>query len=274
MASKHEEPPDPLEAKYLGLRDDRVRPPTDLAGFLPFIITKKEFKMQAQDIMTKNIISANVDVTVEEIAALMMENHISAVPILDDDGAVIGLISEGDLMRRVEGSGTAHKSWWLSLFSWSENTARDFITMRSHRAKDIMTQKVHVVAPETPVADIARLLEEKRIKRVPVVENGRIVGIVSRGNLMQALASTPRVTLDPSISNREKREIVMGALAQVPGLNPAHLNVVVEGDHVDVWGLADSDAVEKAASVALDNIDGLGEVSINLGRIPNYAWGI
>ncbi len=230
--------------------------------------------MQAQDIMTRNVISANVDVTVEEIAALMMENHISGVPILDEDGAVTGLISEGDLMRRVEGSGSAPKSWWLSLFSWSESTARDFIKMRSHRAKDIMTRNVHVVAPDTPVADIARLLEEKRIKRVPVVENDRVVGIVSRGNLMQALASIPKVTLDPSISNREKREVVMGALAQVPGLNPAHLNVVVEGDRVDVWGLADSDAVEKAASVALDNIDGLGEVSVNLGRIPNYVWGI
>ncbi len=230
--------------------------------------------MQAQDIMTKNVISAAADTTVEQITALMMENHISAVPILDVDGTVIGLISEGDLMRRVEGAGNAHKSWWLSLFSGPENTASDFVAMRSRRAKDIMTRKVQVVAPDTPVADIARLLEEKRIKRVPVVENGKIVGIVSRGNLMQALASTPRVTLEPSTSNRKKREIVLAALAQVPGLNPAHLNVVVEDGRVDVWGLADSDAEEKAAWVALDNIDGLGEVSISLGRIPNYAWGI
>jgi CBS domain-containing protein len=230
--------------------------------------------MQAQDIMTKNVISAAVDTTVEQITALMMKNHISAVPILDGDGTVIGLVSEGDLMRRVEGAGKDHKSWWLSLFSGSDNTAQDFIAMRGRRAKDIMTKKVEVVAPDTPVADIARLLEQKRIKRVPVVSKGKVVGIVSRGNLMQALASTPRVAVDPSTSNREKREIVMGALAQVPGLNPAHLNVVVEGDGVDVWGLADSDAEEKAARVALDNIDGLGEVTVNLGRIPNYAWGI
>jgi CBS domain-containing protein len=230
--------------------------------------------MQAQDIMTKNVISAAVDTTVEQITALMMKNHISAVPILDGDGTVIGLVSEGDLMRRVEGAGKDHKSWWLSLFSGSDNTAQDFIAMRGRRAKDIMTKKVEVVAPDTPVADIARLLEQKRIKRVPVVSKGKVVGIVSRGNLMQALASTPRVAVDPSTSNREKREIVMGALAQVPGLNPAHLNVVVEGDRVDVWGLADSDAEEKAARVALDNIDGLGEVTVNLGRIPNYAWGI
>ena len=228
--------------------------------------------MQAQDIMTKNVISAAVDTTVEQITALMMKNHISAVPILDGDGTVIGLISEGDLMRRVEGSGDAHKSWWLSLFSGHENMARDFIAMRTRRATDLMTHDIEVVSPNTPVADIARLLEKKRIKRVPVVENGKIVGIVSRANLMQALASTQRVTLEPSTSNREKREIVMVALGQVPGLNPAHLNVVVEGDRVDVWGLADSDAEEKAAWVALENIEGLGEVSVSLGRIQNIAY--
>ena len=229
--------------------------------------------MQAQDIMTKTVISATADTTVEQITHLMMENHISAVPILADDGSIVGLISEGDLMRRVEGSGSTNKSWWLSLFSESNNTPQNFIAMRGRRAKDIMTHKIKVVAPDTPVADIARLLEEKRIKRVPVVANGKMVGIVSRANLLQALASTPRITVDRSTSDREKREIVMDALAQVPGLNPAHLNVVVEGGRVDVWGLADSEVEEKAAKVALDNIDGLGEVSISLGHIPAYAWG-
>tara|TARA_R110002074_G_scaffold60375_7_gene146413 strand:- start:2638 stop:3348 length:711 start_codon:yes stop_codon:yes gene_type:complete len=235
---------------------------------------KKENGMQAQDIMTKNVISAAADTTVEQITGLMMKNHISAVPILDSAGAIIGLISEGDLMRRVEGSGSTNKSWWLSLFAGSDNTAQDFIAMRGRRAKDIMTRKVEVVAPDTPVWEIARLLEEKRIKRVPVVDNGKIVGIVSRGNLMQALATAPTVTLDRSTSDRKKREIVLAALAQVPGLNPVHLNVVVEGGRVDVWGIAGSNAEEDAARVALDNIDGLGEVSVNLGRIPNYAWGI
>ena len=173
--------------------------------------------MQAQDIMTKNVISAAVDTTVEQITALMMKNHISAVPILDGDGTVIGLVSEGDLMRRVEGAGNDHKSWWLSLFSGSDNTAQDFIAMRGRRATDIMTKKIEVVSPDTPVADIARLLEQKRIKRVPVVSKGKVVGIVSRANLMQALASTQRVAVDPSTSNREKREIVMASTGTSSG---------------------------------------------------------
>lgn len=230
--------------------------------------------MQARDIMTRDVIFAAADTTVDQITTLMMENHISAVPILDDGGALIGIVSEGDLMRRVEGAGKTNKSWWLSLFSGSDNTAQDFIAMRGRHARDIMTRKVEVVSPETPVAEIARLLEEKRIKRVPVVDDGRIVGLVSRANLMQALASVPTVALDRSASDREIRAIVLAALAQVPGLNTVHLNVVVEGGRVDVWGLAGSDAEEDAARVALDNIEGLGEVSINLGRVPDYAWGI
>ncbi len=230
--------------------------------------------MQAQDIMTKNVVSAATDATVEQVAALMREHHISAVPILDHDDTIIGLISEGDLMRRVEGAGKINKSWWLSLFSESGDTITDFIANRARYAKDLMTRGVVVVAPDTPVAEIARLLEEKRIKRVPVVKDNRMVGIVSRANLMQALASTPIVKLHTSTNDRKKRDIILAALAQVPGLNVTHLNVIVEGNQVDVWGLATSDAEEDAARVALDNIDGLGHVSINLGRIPNYAWDV
>ena len=230
--------------------------------------------MQAQDIMTRNVIAAAPDASVEAVAALMMKNHISAVPILDAEGKVLGLISEGDLMRRVEGAEKRHKSWWLSLFSGTADTAADFVAMRSRRASDIMSHPVETVAPEMPVADIARLLEKKRIKRVPVVEGGRMIGIVSRANLLQALSTVPVEKVDTRASDRERRDIVQAALARVPGLNPAHLNVVVENGRVDVWGLAGSDAEENAVRVALDNIEGLGEVSIHLGRVPDYAWGM
>lgn len=228
--------------------------------------------MQAQDVMTKNVITAAADTTVEEVTVLMMDNHISAIPIVDGAGSIVGIVSEGDLMRRVEKPGKVQKSWWLSLFSGSDNTAEDFIAMRGRHAGDIMSRKVEVVAANTPVSDIARLLEKKRIKRVPVVTDGQLIGIVSRANLLQALATVTIVTLDTSASDRQKREIALAALAEVPGLNPAHLNVVVEGNRVDVWGIAGTNAHENAARVALDNIDGFGEVSVNLGLIPDYMW--
>lgn len=230
--------------------------------------------MQAQDIMTKKVISAAADTTVEQITALMMESHISAVPILDSGGSVIGIVSEGDLMRRVEGARKTNKSWWLSLFSGSDDTARDFIAMRSRRTKDIMTHKVLVVTPTTPVAEIALMLEKNQIKRVPVVENNRLVGIVSRANLLQALSATPIASLGSQTSDRRKRDIVLVALAEVPGLKNRQLNVIVKGSKVDVWGFVGSKAEEQAARVAIDNIDGVGEISLNLAWVPEYGWGM
>lgn len=230
--------------------------------------------MQAQDIMTKDVISAAANATVKQVADLMMDNHISAVPILDDNGAIIGVISEGDLLRRVEGFAQTNKSWWLSLFSEPQNSAAHFVEVRAKYAKDIMTREVATVAPDAPVGEVARLLEEKRIKRVPVVDGGRLVGIVSRANLMHAIAAQPVVKFHDRASDREKRHMVLAALAEVPGLNVGQLNVVVEGEQVDVWGLVNTTAEIAAAQVALENIEGIGNLSINLKRIPDYAWGV
>lgn len=230
--------------------------------------------MKVRDIMTSQVVSVALETTVDQIVALMLKHRISALPVLDDKGAIVGIVSEGDLMRRVEGANTQARSWWLSLFSRDEDTAADFVKLRGRYAKDVMTRDVKTVGPHTPVGEAARLLERHRIKRVPVVENGALVGLVSRANLLRGLAALPQVHLEANTDIDAKRDIVEGALAAVPGINPAHLNIVVTDDRVDVWGIAGSDAEEEAAKVALENIDGLGEVSVQLGRVPDYAWGI
>ncbi len=186
----------------------------------------------------------------------------------------MGIVSEGDLMRRVEGAKDQPRSWWLSLFSEADTGAKGFVRERGQHLKDIMTTQVMTVAPDTPVGQIARLLEKNHIKRAPVVENGKLIGIVSRANLLQALALQPIVHIRSGADEDEKRDIVLGALALVPGLNPVHLNVIVADNRVDIWGIVNSNDGEAAAKVALETIDGLGEISVHLGRIPNAAWGI
>lgn len=230
--------------------------------------------MQAQDIMTRKVVSAAPDTTVDQVVALMMTHHISAIPILEKSGAIAGIVSEGDLMRRVEGAEDQPRSWWLRLFSGTTNTASDFVRNRGRHAKDIMTRHVVTVEPDMPVGDIARLLEKERIKRVPVVDNGRLAGIVSRANLLHALAAIPVAKLGKNADERKKRDTVLDALSKVPGLNPSLLNVVVESGRVDVWGIVDSDAEAVAAKIALENIEGLGEVAVHLRRVPYYGWGI
>jgi len=230
--------------------------------------------MNASEIMTKSVVTGKPDTTAIQAADLMSKHQISAIPVLDNAGAVVGIVSEGDLMRRVEGAKDQTRSWWLSLFSESQTSARAFVQERGQHLKDIMTRQVVTVAPDTPVGQIARLLEKKHIKRVPVVEDGKLLGIVSRANLLQAIATQPVVHVRSEADDDEKRDIVMGALAQVPGLNPVHLNVIVADNRVDVWGIANSNDEEAAAKIALEGIEGLGEISVNLGRVPNYAWGI
>lgn len=116
--------------------------------------------MHAQDIMTANVITVAPDISVQEIAKLLIENRISAVPVVERNGRVIGIVSEGDLMRRTESGTERHPSWWLFLLATSEETARSFVKTHSRHAADVMTQPVISVNEETPIREIAETLEK------------------------------------------------------------------------------------------------------------------
>jgi CBS domain-containing protein len=151
--------------------------------------------MKAGDVMTSAIISAAGDTPVRDIAQLLLQNHISAIPILDKSGAPIGMVSEGDLIGRDETERDARREWWLALLAEGNALGPDFISGLRHPervASDIMSKPVITIAEDTDTAEIARLLAAHRIKRVPVVRDGRVVGIVSRENLLRMLASEDR----------------------------------------------------------------------------------
>ncbi len=148
--------------------------------------------MQVQDIMTQSVITVAPNATVEQATQLMMKHHISALPVLEENGTLLGIVSEGDLMRRVEGASDQKKSWWLHLFADKVDSTADFIALKGRFVRDVMTSKVVTVTPEMAVGEVARLLAEKHIKRAPVVKNDRLVGIVSRANLLHALAIIPQ----------------------------------------------------------------------------------
>jgi CBS domain-containing protein len=151
--------------------------------------------MNAGDVMTSAIISATGDTPVRDIAQLLLQNHISAIPILDKSGAPIGMVSEGDLLGRDETERDARREWWLALLAEGEALSPNFLSdlhRPEHVASDIMSTPVITVAEDTDTGEIARLLAAHRIKRVPVMQNGRVVGIVSRENLLRMLASEDR----------------------------------------------------------------------------------
>jgi len=159
--------------------------------------------MQASDVMTTTVITVTPDTPVQEVARLLLESGISGVPVVDAQGALAGIVSEGDLIDRVDGEpGRRRRSWWLELVRPPEDQARDYLKLHGQRAQDVMTRDVVSVAEDAPLGEIARLLEKHRVKRVPVLRDGRLVGIVSRANLLHGLALAPRAKRSSSRCGR------------------------------------------------------------------------
>tara|TARA_R110002110_G_scaffold86249_3_gene225110 strand:- start:2788 stop:3483 length:696 start_codon:yes stop_codon:yes gene_type:complete len=214
--------------------------------------------MKAKDVMTRFVVSVELDTPVTEIAQKLIDRGISAVPVLYEAGKIAGIVSEGDLMRREESGTERRPSWWLRMFSLSENKARDFVKTRGLHARDVMTADVVTVSEDTSIVLIADLLERHHIKRVPVVRDGEIVGIVSRANLLFALAAAePYATT--SVDDETIRETLISSL-QDAGVRTLYVNVLVSDGVVSIWGDVDSEDERRAATVAAERISGVVEV--------------
>ena len=230
--------------------------------------------MRAKDIMTTDAITIAPDVSVQEIAKLLLARGISGVPVVGPEGALVGLVSEGDLIRR-EGDPEHHRSWWLNLFASPEELAQDYVKNHGHRAEDVMTREVVTVTEDTPVGEIARLLERRRIKRVPVMRDGRIVGIVSRANLLHGLAThEDRLGTTPSPDEHTIREEVLALVKREGWITHGSFNVMVSGGVVELWGWVDSEDERKALRIAVEDIAGVREVNDHLGSLPPSMRGI
>lgn len=148
------------------------------------------------EIMTKSIISVTADRSVPQIAALLSQHAISAVPVIDKDGKLLGMVSEGDLMAPFSARNQKRRDWWLEMLAEGEGLAPEFLEYigTDHRtAADVMTREVVSVAEDTELAEVADILMQHRVKRVPVLRDGHVVGIVSRADLVRAMAAGPGV---------------------------------------------------------------------------------
>ena len=231
--------------------------------------------MKARDIMTTTVITVPPDASIALAVELMLTHHVSALPVVDAGGAVVGILSEGDLMRRVRDEDRPRRSWWLDLVSGPVNAARDFVLENSRRVEDVMTRDIVSVGQDDSVGAIARLLERNRIKRVPVVDNGQLVGIVSRANLLHALSAASEAALpQPSEDDAALRARIGAALKEVPGATVNLVNYTVEDGNVAIWGVADSEFEENAIRVAVENVPGVRAVELHMGRMPSWGYGI
>ena len=235
--------------------------------------------MRAKDIMTPDVVTVTRDTDIHDIARLLLQRRISAVPVVDTDDRVLGIVSEGDLMRRPENDTERHPSWWLAFWTMAEDRAREYVKGHGRHAREVMTRDVATVTEDASLAEIAELLEGRRIKRVPVVRDGRLVGIVSRANLLHGLATAREpATTAPSADDRSIRERVVEVLDADLGVTTERINVIVHGGIVDLWGLVNSVEEKRAIFVAARNAPGVREVSDHV-FVPTQAvrsldWGL
>ena len=201
--------------------------------------------MKARDVMVSPVITVQPSYSVKEAANMLLEHRISAVPVADRDGKLVGIISEGDLMHRSEAGTERQRSWWLSALVGDETLAAEYVKANARRVEDVMTRNVVTAPPDMALHEIAALLEKHAIKRVPIVRDGQLVGIVSRANLIQALASG-RKELEIPLSDVNIRDKLLTRLKAQKWAHTSMLNVTVNDGVVDLWGVTTSDAERKS----------------------------
>ena len=217
--------------------------------------------MKARDVMVSPVVTVRPSASVKEVARLLLEQRISAVPVVDDRGKVVGIVSEGDLLHRAETGTERQRPWWLQALTGEETLAGEYVKAHAHKAADVMTSPVATAAPDTPLHEVATLMETSSIKRVPIVEDGQLVGIVSRANLVQAVASAREGLLEIPLSDVGIREKLLAHLQQQAWSRPWLLNVLVNDGIVDLWGVARSDAERTAVRVAAESLPGVRAVN-------------
>jgi CBS domain-containing protein len=230
--------------------------------------------MRAMDVMTTNVITVDPNTSVQSVAALLSNRGISGVPVVDSQNRLVGIVSEGDLLHRVE-TGTERRvqkrrSWWLDTVGSEQELARDYVKSHGRTVQDIMTRDVISVSDTTELADIATLLETKRIKRVPVVKDGKLVGIVSRANLVRALAAAgSQLTTDTAVDDRTIREKLLAELRGQEWVHAWAADIIVRDSVVHIWVSDDRPAEERQAlRVAAENIPGVRGVEEHIVPAP------
>jgi CBS domain-containing protein len=214
--------------------------------------------MQARDIMSQPVITVDLDTEVADVAQLLLDHRISAVPVVSG-GRLVGIVSEGDLLRRHE-AGTEHgpRSWWLRLLSPVDEMAQEYIQAHGTRARDVMTTPVKTITEDTSVAEIADLLERARIKRVPVMRDDEIVGIVSRANLLHAVAAERRrPAADGAADDSRVAAEVRDRIRAAPWAKPLVVSPTVVDGQVELWGIVRSETQRQAMLVLAGRTPGV-----------------
>ena len=225
--------------------------------------------MLARQVMSPIVLAISLDASIYEAAEVMVSAEVSALPIVDGSGRMVGILSEADLMHRAEIGTEPRKGWLQRLLGDSANAPHEYVALHSRRVSDVMTRKVFTVDEQTPLSEVAALMDQHKIKRVPVMRSDTVVGIVSRGNLLRALLSRdPQQPASPQ-SDEALRRAVEAAVKGQAWESAWPVNIIINAGVVHLWGYVAGDATSKAYRVAAENVPGVLKVENHLRHVPH-----
>lgn len=219
--------------------------------------------MRAHQIMTRPVISVTPETTIVDAANTMLQKHVSGLPVVDAAGKLVGIISEGDFIRRSEIGTQRKRGRFLKFILGPGQQAADFVHEHGRKIAEIMTPEPLTIGEDTPLEEIVRLMEKNNVKRLPVTRGDKVVGIVSRANLLQAVASLAHEIPDPTADDDHIRNRVIDALAKNDWC-PFGLSVVVRDGIVHLSGVITEERSRQAAVVAAENVTGVNKVHDHL----------
>jgi CBS domain-containing protein len=228
--------------------------------------------MDASEVMSHNPIAVPAEAGLAEALRLMFDHHVSGLPVLDGNAGLVGILTEGDLLRRSELGTAGHRSRWLDLLMTTGRLASEYVQTHTRRVGEIMTRDVVSVAGDTPLTEVVRLMERHRIKRVPVLRDGALIGIVSRADLLRALQRLLVAEPETAASDEAIRRHVLDELAQAPWA-PHGLTVDVANGVVTLDGVILDEQKRRALRVAAENVPGVKAVVDHIVWVePVTGW--
>jgi CBS domain-containing protein len=220
--------------------------------------------MKVSDVMSTRVVSIAPDANVLEAIRLMLQKHISGLPVIDKSGTLVGIVTEGDFLRRAETGTERKRPRWLEFLLGPRRLADEYVHTHARKVEEVMTREPVTIAEDASLDDVVRIMERRRIKRLPVVRGAQVVGIVSRANLLHALASLGTTAPPPAKTDVAIRQQLLAEFDRQTWAPVALIDVVVKDGVVELWGTITEEAQGEALKVCAENIPGVKSVVSHL----------
>ena len=220
--------------------------------------------MKVQDIMTRKVLSIEANASVLQAIRSMLQNRISGLPVVNAHGNLVGIVTEGDFLRRAETRTERQRPRWLEFFAGPGRLADEYVRTHARKISDVMTPEPYTVTEDTPLEDVVQLMEKRRIKRLPVVRGKALVGIISRANLLHALASVAPTVPATADTDQRIRSNLLAELESQKWAPVNFLDIIVRNGVVELWGTITDERERQALIVAAQNVSGVKDVRDHL----------